>query len=75
LREIALLVTAHREGAQCHREGEAFLLARCANAGNARAVESEGILPGIKVDLGAKPLAGSPDELVTEGLDGLQELA
>ena len=30
-----------------------------------------GILPGIKVDAGAKPLAGSPDETVTEGLDGL----
>jgi fructose-bisphosphate aldolase class I len=37
----------------------------------ARALEREGILPGIKVDLGAKPLAGSPDERVTEGLDGL----
>ena len=29
-----------------------------------------GIAPGIKVDTGAKPLAGSPDEKVTEGLDG-----
>src|SRR5690606_30033955 len=32
-----------------------------------------GILPGIKVDLGAKPLAGFPGELVTEGLDGLRD--
>jgi len=32
-----------------------------------------GILPGIKVDSGAKPLAGFPGELVTEGLDGLRE--
>lgn len=32
-----------------------------------------GIVPGIKVDTGAKPLAGSPDEKVTEGLDGLRE--
>jgi len=32
-----------------------------------------GVLPGIKVDLGAKPLAGSPAEKVTEGLDGLRE--
>ena len=32
-----------------------------------------GILPGIKVDRGAKPLAGSPDERVTDGLDGLRE--
>jgi fructose-bisphosphate aldolase, class I len=31
-----------------------------------------GILPGIKVDRGAKPLAGSPNELVTEGLDDLR---
>jgi fructose-bisphosphate aldolase class I len=32
-----------------------------------------GIIPGIKVDQGAKPLAGFPDETVTEGLDGLRE--
>ena len=32
---------------------------------------AEGIIPGIKVDAGAKPLPGSPDEKVTEGLDGL----
>ena len=31
------------------------------------------ILPGIKVDMGAKPLAGSPGETVTEGLDGLAQ--
>jgi len=36
-------------------------------------LESKGIIPGIKVDMGAKPLAGSPDETVTEGLDGLRE--
>ncbi len=33
---------------------------------------SQGILAGIKVDKGAKPLAGSPGEKVTEGLDGLR---
>jgi fructose-bisphosphate aldolase class I len=33
----------------------------------------QGILPGIKVDTGAKPLAGSPEETITEGLDGLRE--
>jgi len=33
----------------------------------------KGILPGIKVDTGAKQLAGAPGELVTEGLDGLRE--
>jgi len=30
-------------------------------------------IPGIKVDKGAKPLAGSSEETVTEGLDGLRE--
>ena len=34
---------------------------------------SRGILPGIKVDAGAKPLAGFPGETITEGLDGLRE--
>lgn len=32
-----------------------------------------GIIPGIKVDTGARPLAGSLDETITEGLDGLRE--
>jgi fructose-bisphosphate aldolase class I len=32
-----------------------------------------GIIPGIKVDRGAKPLAGGAGEKVTEGLDGLRE--
>src|ERR671913_2590973 len=36
-------------------------------------LERKGIIPGIKVDMGAKPLAGSTDETVTEGLDGLRE--
>jgi len=31
-----------------------------------------GIIPGIKVDMGAHPMAGFDDELVTEGLDGLR---
>ncbi len=34
---------------------------------------ARGIIPGVKVDRGAKPLAGSPRETVTEGLDGLRE--
>jgi fructose-bisphosphate aldolase class I len=33
----------------------------------------QGIIPGIKVDTGAKPLAGFAEETVTEGLDGLRE--
>jgi fructose-bisphosphate aldolase, class I len=32
-----------------------------------------GIIPGIKVDTGAKDLAGSPGEKITEGLDGLRD--
>jgi fructose-bisphosphate aldolase class I len=36
-------------------------------------IEATGALPGIKVDLGAKPLALCPAETVTEGLDGLRE--
>jgi fructose-bisphosphate aldolase class I len=34
---------------------------------------SRGILPGIKLDAGAKAMAGAPGETVTEGLDGLRE--
>ncbi|HZE14353.1 MAG TPA: class I fructose-bisphosphate aldolase [Mycobacterium sp.] len=37
----------------------------------AQAVTALGILPGIKVDTGAKPCPGLPGEKVTEGLDGL----
>ncbi|WP_163265141.1 class I fructose-bisphosphate aldolase [Chelativorans alearense] len=36
-------------------------------------IASSGAVPGIKVDKGAKPLAGLPDEKITEGLDGLRE--
>jgi len=36
-------------------------------------LEKAGIIPGIKVDTGAKTLAGAPTEKVTEGLDGLRE--
>ena len=36
-------------------------------------ISSYGSHPGIKVDTGAKVLAGSPDEKITEGLDGLRE--
>jgi fructose-bisphosphate aldolase class I len=36
-------------------------------------LEARGILPGIKVDKGAKELAAHPGEKVTEGLDGLRE--
>ncbi len=36
-------------------------------------LEDQGIIPGIKVDAGAKPLAFASGETVTEGLDGLRE--
>jgi fructose-bisphosphate aldolase, class I len=36
-------------------------------------LKQQGIIPGIKVDTGAKPLAGFPGETITEGLDGLRE--
>ena len=36
-------------------------------------IRNAGAVPGIKVDMGAKPLAGYPGETVTEGLDGLRE--
>jgi fructose-bisphosphate aldolase class I len=36
-------------------------------------LQEQGIIPGIKVDLGAKPLAKSPEEKITEGLDGLRD--
>jgi len=37
------------------------------------ALEGQGIIPGIKVDKGAKAMANFPSEKITEGLDGLRE--
>jgi fructose-bisphosphate aldolase class I len=39
----------------------------------ARVLSDRGIIPGIKVDAGARPLALAPGETITEGLDGLRE--
>jgi fructose-bisphosphate aldolase, class I len=39
----------------------------------AQVLSSQGIVPGIKVDTGAEPLAGFPEETVTEGLDKLRD--
>src|SRR5688572_1736450 len=36
-------------------------------------LEEQGVVPGIKVDKGAKDLANAPGEKITEGLDGLRE--
>jgi fructose-bisphosphate aldolase class I len=38
-----------------------------------KVIQDKGQIPGIKVDMGAHPLAGSSEEKVTEGLDGLRE--
>jgi fructose-bisphosphate aldolase class I len=38
-----------------------------------KVLTSQGVIPGIKVDAGTKPLPGAEGELVTEGLDGLRE--
>ncbi len=38
-----------------------------------RVITDRGMIPGIKVDTGGKPLAGAPGEQVTEGLDGLRD--
>ncbi|MCH8745634.1 MAG: fructose-bisphosphate aldolase class I [Chloroflexi bacterium] len=38
-----------------------------------KVLSDQGIIPGIKVDKGAVPLPSAPDELVTEGLDGLRD--
>ena len=39
----------------------------------AQVIADTGALPGIKVDAGAKPMAGHDGEMVTEGLDGLRD--
>src|SRR6266700_4191675 len=38
-----------------------------------KALEQQGIIPGIKVDIGAKAMANFPGEKITEGLDGLRD--
>jgi fructose-bisphosphate aldolase class I len=48
---------------QQKKDGTAFI----------KAVTDAGIIPGIKVDTGAKNIPGFPGEKVTEGLDGLRE--
>lgn len=48
---------------------------QCADNGKpfTEIINSQGIMAGIKVDTGAKDLAGHPGEKITEGLDGLRE--
>jgi fructose-bisphosphate aldolase, class I len=53
---------------------EETLRQRCSDATEfPRLLERHGMIAGIKVDTGAKPLAGADGETVTEGLDGLRE--
>ncbi|MEA2231843.1 MAG: fructose-bisphosphate aldolase, class [Solirubrobacteraceae bacterium] len=66
------------EGAQEHISGvilydETFRQSSADGTPFPRLLHEQGIIPGIKVDTGAKLLAGSEDEKVTEGLDGLRE--
>lgn len=65
-------------GAEAHISGVILFDETLRQAGGdgvqfAKLLWDKGILPGIKVDAGAKDLAGSPGEKVTEGLDGLRE--
>ena len=48
---------------QATKDGQAFV----------EVITKAGMIPGIKVDTGAKDMAGHPGEKVTEGLDGLRE--
>ena len=48
---------------QQKRDGTPFL----------KVITDAGIIPGIKVDTGAKDLSGHPEEKITEGLDGLRD--
>ena len=48
---------------QSRKDGAPFL----------RVINDAGIIPGIKVDAGAKELAAHPGEKITEGLDGLRD--
>jgi fructose-bisphosphate aldolase class I len=48
---------------QRKKDGTAFL----------KVITDAGIIPGIKVDTGAKDMAGHPGEKITEGLDGLRD--
>ena len=66
------------EGAAEHISGvilydETFRQSTAGGTPFPRMLEELGVVPGIKVDTGAKPLAGSEEEKVTEGLDGLRE--
>lgn len=71
-----LLLTA--DGAEQHIGGVILYdetLRQAADDGTPfpKVLRDRGILPGIKVDTGAKDLAGAPGEKITEGLDGLRE--
>ncbi|EQD80179.1 fructose-bisphosphate aldolase, partial [mine drainage metagenome] len=58
---------------RCHFHDETIRQKTADGRPFAQYLTQQGIIPGIKVDLGAKPLAGFPGETITEGLDGLRE--
>jgi fructose-bisphosphate aldolase, class I len=66
------------EGAADHISGvilydETFRQSTADGTSFPQLLRDQGVVPGIKVDTGAKPLAGAEGEKVTEGLDGLRE--
>ena len=74
--------SAGKACSSCHESAEVFSglrasMPRVNSAGELETIpeliSSNGSITGIKVDTGAKVLAGSQDEKITEGLDGLRE--
>jgi fructose-bisphosphate aldolase class I len=63
----------HWEFPRLWRRGEPIRQQKKDGTPFAKAIIAAGIIPGIKVDTGAKDLAGHPGEKITEGLDGLRD--
>jgi fructose-bisphosphate aldolase class I len=71
-----LIVTAHGLGESISGAilyDETIRQQKCDGTPFAKALTDAGIIPGIKVDAGAKDMAAHPGEKITEGLDGLRE--
>ena len=69
---IGDMLTRLRNGSAAHHD-KVLIPCSSLKIRLAEVLKAQGIIPGIKVDTGAKPLAGFPNETVTEGLDGLRE--
>jgi fructose-bisphosphate aldolase class I len=71
-----LIVTAHGLGESISGAilfDETIRQQKCDGTPFAKALTDAGIIPGIKVDAGAKDMAAHPGEKITDGLDGLRE--